>query len=473
MKNRVAAFLHSTRFKTTIWYAGSFLLFEIVIGITIYLYLKSNLYNQLDLSLSSQVRIIHDLVEESKIDLSNFAPDSIYNSPDEVIYDLIFQTIEASPRNSFIQIQHNDEVIFQSENLKGHPLTIPVFTDDNIVLTDIFDKKLSSEPIRAAISEQGRYKILVAFPVEQIIETLSHLTDIYLIIAPIFLILSFLGGAILSVRSLSRIDTIIEKTDEITTQNLGEILQGGDSNDEYGRLVKTMNKMINRIKTSIEYMNQFSISASHELKTPLTILRGEIELALKYNKTPEEYSEILQSNFEETLRMINIVEKLFFISKFDNAIIKLNKIDVSVNEFLGNLVSQLNYLGKEKNVSLETNFDKDVIVQLDVNLFKQAITNLVDNAIKYGENSKPVIVQTKKLENDKVEISVINRGEGISKENLSKIFERFYREESSRNRDTGGSGLGLSVVKSIIDWHGGEILVDSVPGKKTTFSIII
>ena len=473
MKNKIAVFFHSTRFKTTLWYATSFLIFEIVIGITIYFYLRSNLYKQLDLSLSNQVNIIHDILKESKIDFTNFAPDSEYSSPYEAIYDLIFETIASSPRNSFIQVQLNDEVIFQSGNLEGHLILSTDDYRDRVRITDINDKKLSVEPIRAAILKQGKYKIIVAFPVVQILQTLSHLTDVYLIIAPIFLILSFLGGAVLSVKSLSRIDTIIEKTKEITSQNLGEILEGGEPNDEYGRLVNTMNKMIQRIKTSFEYVTQFSISASHELKTPLTILRGETELALKYNKTPAEYREILQSNYEETLRMINIVDKLFFISKFDNAIIKVNKTEVSLNEFLENLICQLEYLGKEKKVHLETRFDKDTMVKLDANLFKQVITNLVDNAIKYGEYGKPVLIETELLEDDKVRISVVNRGEGIAKENLPRIFDRFYREESSRNRDTGGSGLGLSVVKSIVDWHGGKILVDSVPGKKTTFSIII
>ena len=154
-------------------------------------------------------------------------------------------------------------------------------------------------------------------------------------------------------------------------------------------------------------------------------------------------------------------------------IIKVNKSEVSINQVLKNLVDQLKYLGREKTICLETHFDKDATVNLDVNLFKQAITNLVDNAIKYGEEGKPVLIETKLLADNKVKISIINKGEGIRKENLPKIFERFYREESSRNRDTGGSGLGLSVVKSIVDWHKGEILVDSVPGKRTTFSIII
>ena len=473
MKNKIAVFFHSTRFKTTLWYATSFLIFEIVIGITIYFYLKSNLYRQLDLSLSNQVNIIHDLLKESNIDFTNFSPDSVYSSPYETIYDLIFETIASSPRNSFIQVQFKDVVIFQSENLKGHLISAPVVRSKEVRLTDVYDKTLSIQPIRAAILKQGNYKIIVAFPIVQILQTLSHLTDVYLIIAPVFLIFSFLGGAVLSVKSLSRIDSIIEKTNEITTQNLGEILEGGEPNDEYGRLVNTMNKMIHRIKTSIEYMTQFSISASHELKTPLTILRGETELALKYNKTPAEYKEILQSNYEETLRMINIVDKLFFISKFDNAIIKINKTEISLNGFLENLICQLKYLGKDKKIHLETRFDKDTIVNLDANLFKQVITNLVDNAIKYGERGKPVLIETKLLADDKIRISITNKGEGIQRENLPRIFERFYREESSRNRDTGGSGLGLSVVKSIVDWHNGKILVDSVPGKKTTFSIII
>ena len=143
--------------------------------------------------------------------------------------------------------------------------------------------------------------------------------------------ISVIGGAFISIKSLSRIDSIINRTKYITARNLDEKISGDEFEDEYGRLAKTMNEMITRIKKSIDYMNQFSISAAHELKTPLTILRGEIELALRSKITPDQYREVLQSNLDETLRLINIVDKLFFVSKTDHSLIKINKEKTELN----------------------------------------------------------------------------------------------------------------------------------------------
>jgi signal transduction histidine kinase len=234
-----------------------------------------------------------------------------------------------------------------------------------------------------------------------------------------------------------------------------------------------MNEMIQRIKASIQYMNQFSISASHELKTPLTILRGEIELALRSTKTPQEYKSVLQSNFEETLRLINIVDKLLFISKFDHSIIKLNKKKIDLDSFLQETINPLRYLAKEKNMKIVFQSKVDTYIYIDTELMKLAISNLVDNAIKYGESNTEISVESEEDDNREVRITVINYGEGIPPELNTKIFNRFYRIESSRNRGTGGVGLGLSVVKSILDLHNARIEINSVQGGTTKFTIVL
>ncbi len=466
------SYIKTTRFKTTLWYSLLFLTLEVVMGLTVYFYLTESMFNHLDNSLSRETESIYSFVKDAKVNISNFHPDSVYTSPEDYVYDLIFEAVVLNPRNNYIQVKLSNKSIFKTDNLGNHNLDFPNLDTNRTVYT-FKDTSLSDDRIRAAYLAKDQYKIIVAYPLRQINEILNSLTNIFILIAPIFLILSVLGGAVISAKSLSRIDSIIKETKEITTQNLDEKIEGEEFTDEYGRLVRTMNEMIQRIKASIQYMNQFSISASHELKTPLTILRGEIELALRSDKTPGEYKSILQSNYEETLRLINIVDKLLFVSKFDHSIIKLNKKKIELDSFLKETINPLRYLAKEKDMKIVLKPKADTYVHIDPELMKLAISNLVDNAIKYGEPNTEISVESEEGNKNEVRISVINYGEGIPSELKKKIFNRFYRVESSRNRGTGGVGLGLSVVKSIADLHNGKIEVDSTPGGTTKFTILL
>lgn len=464
--------IKSTRFKTTLWYSGLFLLLEVTIGLTVYLYLKQSLETDLNHSLSKQADMIYNFVEESKVDLSSFEPDSVYSSPDELVYDLIFEAVALNPRNSYVQVELNDKMLFKTQNLVDQNIPFPNISQDKIVIRDIQNNNLSDYPIRVAYLKKNNYEITVAYPSHLIDDTLGSLTEIYIIIAPLFFILSILGGSFISAGALSRMDKITKKTDEITTKNLNEKIPGEEFNDEYGRLALTMNRMIKRIKTSLDYMNQFSIAASHELKTPLTILRGEIEVTLRHPKVSEQYREILKSNYEEVLRLINIVDRLFLISRFDNDRVSVNKKRVNLYSYLEKTLGALEYLSSEKNNPLELEIEDNIEVELDPDLMLQVFTNLIDNAIKYGYEDEPIKVKACR-QNNKIKIAVINRGEGIPSEDTSRIFDRFYRVESSRSRKTGGTGLGLSIVNSIIKLHNGEIHVISEPGKETEFYFLL
>ncbi|HEX2867575.1 MAG TPA: ATP-binding protein [Ignavibacteriales bacterium] len=471
--SKAALYVKTTRFKTTLWYSLLFLLLEALIGAAIYIYTHHSLNEQLDVALTRQAEAIYNFVSDSKIDLNDFQPDSLYASPEDLVYDLIFEAVTLNPRNTYVQVELRNNIIFKTENLMGHKLDFPDIKLDKVNILAFKDEKLSPYTIRGAYLAKGRYKIIVAFPADLIHEALDSLKNTYVIIAPIFLIISIIGGFLISARSLSRIDRVIRRLDEITAQNLNARIEGEEFEDEYGRLVRRLNEMIHRIKTSIDYMNQFSISASHELKTPLTILRGEIEVALRSPKTPDQYREILESNYEETLRLINIVEKLFFISKIDHSLVKIHKERVNLKEFLEDILSNMNFLSKENEIELIYNIPSGTTVLIDPEWMRQALFNLIDNAIKFGYDNSPVIISVTALEERRTVISVINRGQGIPEELIPKIFDRFFRAESSRNRSLGGAGLGLSVVKSIVNWHNGEITVKSQPGKETEFSIIL
>ncbi len=473
MIDRAKLFLKSTRFKTAIWYSLIFLILEIVIGFVIFLYLRNSLYEQLDLSLSKQCELIYHFVNEKSIDLYEFRPDSIYSSPDELVYDLAFEAVALNPNNTFIQVRFKDKIIFTTENLKGSHTNLSDTSSQSRLVKTFSDKKLSPHDMRAAVLNENGYQIITAFPVVLINDALKSLTDLYIIIAPIFFFISVIGGVFISIKSLSRIDSIIERTKYITARNLDEKISGDEFKDEYGRLAKTMNEMITRIKTSIDYMNQFSISAAHELKTPLTILRGEIELALRSKITPDEYREVLQSNLDETLRLINIVEKLFFISKTDHSLIKITKVKTELSEFISSTIESMKKVAENKNIKLTLFSEEKIYAEIDAGLINQMIYNLIENAVKFSDVDQTVNIRVGHFNSSKAFISISNKGEYIPPELYNKIFDRFFRLDSSRNRSTGGVGLGLSVVKSIIDMHEGEIEVSSTIDGITTFTIKI
>ena len=410
------------------------------------------------------------IVSEKHVNFDEFMPDSLYAAPEDLVWDVIFDEVAFDRRNNFIQINYNQKIIFKSASLYEHKLSFPEKTGEYNIF-DFQDSTLSPKSIRAVQLNHNNYRVTVAFPREHISETLSSVAESYKILAPLFLIISIIGGALISQKSLSRIDAIIKKTEEITAQNLNEQIEGGEFNDEYGRLVIKMNEMIQRIKVSIDYMNQFSISAAHELKTPLTILRGETELALKSKKTPEQYIEVLKSSYEETLRLVKIVDNLFFISKTDHNLVSLKKTEVNLDDFLDRLAQNFRILGEERDINLIVESKTNCYVLIDNELMIQAFSNLIDNAIKYGNENQPVIIRSEIQEDNKVRVTIINKGDGIPQESMPRLFDRFYRVESSRNRKTGGVGLGLSVVKAICGWHNAEIGVESVLGKETKFSI--
>ena len=465
-------FFSSTRFKTTIWYSSIFLILEIALGLLIYFYLYNTLLDNLDTGLKSQANAIMRVVSEKHINIEHFVPDSTYSAPEDLVWDLIYNEVAFNLRNNFIQIQYKKKVIFKSANLGDYTFSFPD-KKAKFSLFSFTDSSLSKKPIRCVQVINKRYKIIEAFPIQHISQTLNSLVHIFIILAPIFFLISILGGALISAKSLSRIDAIIKKTEEITAQNLDEKIGGEEYSDEYGRLVKKMNEMIERIKTSVDYMNQFSISAAHELKTPLTILRGEVEVALKSPKTKEAYLEVLKSNYEEIIRLSKIIDNLFFISKIDHSLLEIKKEKTNLDEFLKTVVNSLKILGSEKNIELILKSNSHAQVEVDKSLMTQALFNLIENAIKYGEENESVIISAENLNSGQVKIKVSNTGEGIPADSIEQIFDRFYRVETSRNRNTGGAGLGLSVVKAIINWHEAEISAHSEQNKVTEFSITL
>jgi signal transduction histidine kinase len=246
--------------------------------------------------------------------------------------------------------------------------------------------------------------------------------------------------------------------------------------------------MISRLDRSFRQVKQFSTDASHELKTPLTILKGEVEVALRKERGPREYEEILKSNLEEINRMSQIVEDLLLLSRADSGQIRLNREDIDLNEILSEVIAHLNVLAKSKNLCIETsNHREEVHIYGDPLRIRELFLNLIENGIKYTEDGGSIHVlltrdgllkeekQTAHIQGAKlpefVQIIISDTGIGIAKEDQEKIFDRFFRVDKARSREQGGSGLGLSICKWIVEAHQGEIRVESELGKGSSFIV--
>ena len=280
------------------------------------------------------------------------------------------------------------------------------------------------------------------------------------------------GGWFLAGRALRPVDLITQSARKITAENLSQRLEVVNPDDEIGKLAVTFNATLERLENAFNREKQFSTDVSHELRTPLTILQGGTEVGLKWAKEPEEFREILQSNLEEIAKMTEIIEYLLEQSRAEEENFCMSGEEVELRELLLDLNQQLKCLAQDKDLTLHIDCECPAKVRGDALRLRQMFLNVLDNAIKYTPSGGAVRVQ---LDADTTQawVTIVDTGAGIPAEHLPFIFDRFYRVDKARNREHGGSGLGLALVKSIAKAHGGRVEVLSEVGKGSVFTIYL
>ncbi len=288
---------------------------------------------------------------------------------------------------------------------------------------------------------------------------------------PIAVCVAVAGGFVLVRRSLAPVARMAATAEAITQHNLGERLPEVDSGDELERLAVSLNLMISRLEAAIDGSKQFVADASHELRTPLTVMRGELESLAQDGQLPGEAREALGSVLEEVLRLAEIVEGLFALSRLDAGEAHAPWQRFDLGELAATTAGQMSLLAEDKHVSVACESHPGVIVEGDRARLKQVIVNLLDNAIKYTPGGGHVSLSVKR-EGGCAILEVADDGIGIPAEALPHVFKRFYRVDGSRTRAQGGAGLGLSIVESICTAHAARVEVSSVPGNGSTFRML-
>ncbi|MGZ3605827.1 MAG: histidine kinase dimerization/phospho-acceptor domain-containing protein, partial [Thermodesulfobacteriota bacterium] len=436
--------LRSLRFKLTLWYV-------LILGVLLtsfsgflYFTLSKSLYRDVDNKLKSLAELI---ASESSSPLSKFS------------FGTIDQALEASmnlkPIGKFIQVlDESGNIGRKSDNLRNVQLPISLNALKNASKgSNTFEtnRTIENTPLRIMtfpVVENGHVTkiVQIASSLEGVEDALNKLFLILIISVPSTLILASLGGQFLAHKALKPVDDITQTARMITSKNLNQRINPPKVKDEISRLIETFNEMISRLDQSFQQMKQFSSDASHELKTPLTILKGEVEVMLRRERTSHEYQQTLKSNLEEINRMSQIVEDLLTLSKADTGEIGLNKEDINLTEILNEVVAQMNRLASSKKLDLSSsNHDEDIHLFGDALRLRELFINLIENGIKYTEEGGSIRIFLQKvssarnqsgwLEREKdelVKIIVSDTGIGIAQEDQERIFDRFFRVDKAR-----------------------------------------
>lgn len=282
------------------------------------------------------------------------------------------------------------------------------------------------------------------------------------------------GSWWLAGRSVRPVREITNQAEEIGAETLGRRISAYADNDEYERLVHVLNTMLTRIDTAFEAQRRFTADASHELRSPLTALRGELELARRRRRSPEEYERVIDSSLEEVARLTRVSEDLLTLARSDAGVLRARTHRVDLLDCVRRVTDRLHTVSEHRDVKLDVSGtdNEDLTAALDEDLVSRLIWNLVANAVKFAPPGGHVTVDVKRIE-EAVALRVADSGPGIPVDTLPRIFDRFYRADEARTAtaDSPGTGLGLAIAKAIADLHGASIMVRNRAGGGAEFEV--
>lgn len=450
--------------RLTLWYLAFFALAQLAFGAGMWLILRNNLYDLVD-----------DGLEEQVDDLKSFLLSQPRDRSIAKLQEEVNEIYAIEHPGKYLEIRaENGELIYRSVFLEAHQFVL--LPPDQVKQQRVLhSRKIEGRHFRflfQTLAVNGHlFRVEMGSPADDAVETL-HLFRAYLLMfAPMLLLAAAAGGYWLSRRALSPVDALARTAREISGTNLNSRLQKLDTGDELQRLSDTLNEMLDRIESAFRRITEFTADASHELRTPVSLIRTEAELALRRNRGEAEYKESLQHILLEAERTTFLIEQLLSLARADSGRESLRLQPVDLCETLRSVIDGWQQVARIRDLQFSASFDVSPYYVLgDETLLRRLADILLDNAFKY--TSAPGAVELSLTQKgDHVAITVKDSGLGIAEEEQAKIFERFYRVDKARTRVQGGAGLGLAIAQWIVAQHSGSIAVESRPGNGSTFRV--
>ncbi len=449
--------------RLTLWYVVIFALAQLIFGGGMWFILRHRLYD-----------IVDDNLEDQVDDLKKFMEAQKTNASITKLQEEAAEAYGLEHSGNFLQIYlGNGQWLYRSPFLQANRLAT---LEPGTVGKPFFeDRRLGGRPFRFIVERleaNGHvYTVETGSLTDDVVETLSTFRSYLLMFAPLVLLLAASGGYWLSRRALSPMDALVRTARAIGGANLSGRLEKLNTGDELQRLSDTLNEMLDRIETAFLRITQFTADASHELRTPISLVRTEAELALRRSRGEAEYREALRHILLEAERTTSLIEQLLSLARADSGRETLNLQPVDLPEILREVIEGWRQVATVRNLQFSASIEEGELSVLGDEAALRRVTDiLLDNAFKYTPSPGTVNLSLEQ-KGDNAVIAVRDSGVGIAEAEQDKIFERFYRVDKARSRDLGGAGLGLAIARWIVSQHRGSVVVESSTGKGSTFRI--
>jgi len=449
--------------RLTLWYLVLFAAAQLVFGTGMWFFAQRSLYRITDDALQAQIDDLTNFLEAQKKDAT------VAKLQEEVAEAYL---IEHS--GDYLQIYDDDDDswIFRADFLQQH--TLEPAANDLLTQPRYRNEQLgrSLRFVTQKIQANGRvFKVQTGLPIDQVNQTLVLFRSYLLMFAPPLLLAAACGGFWLSRKALSPVDAITRTARTINGANLSDRLEKLTTGDELQRLSDTLNEMLGRIEHAFIRVTQFTGDASHELRTPISLIRTEAEIALRRSRDDAEYREALCHILLEAERTSVLVDELLSLARADSGRETLRIASVDLSTIVREVSEQWRELMAARNLTFTCEVtDEEVAVLGDRNALQRLLSVLLDNAAKYTPAPGTVGLRLE-LRGELAAIRVRDSGIGIALEDQPKIFDRFYRADKARGRNLEGAGIGLAIAHWIAQQHKGSIAVKSLLGKGSTFMV--
>ncbi len=403
---------------------------------------KPGSYPQVPLE-ANAIRLDSFISELSQKDLTV----KLYNTKEEMIFETRGITLPFTGKD-------NVKISVQSfDGYAGFVQVLPVYSDTEDELVGYV---------------QGFYELTSYYDIRR------DLFRLLLVFEIIGLVVSLLLGFLLSTYFTKPMKKIVKTLDSVKGDPLtNERVTTLKGEDEFSDLAESFNDMLDKMQLFVEQQKEFVEDVSHELRTPVAVIEGHLNLLNRWGKDdPEVLEESLQASLQEITRMKKLVQEMLDLSRAEQVEFQHRNESCNAKEVLNQNVNNFRMLHPEFYFILDDDLPDTLQVKMYRNHFEQVLIILMDNAVKYSRDRKEVSISASHVLN-RLDIIIQDFGEGISEENQKKIFNRFYRVDKARARNTGGNGLGLSIAQQLVESYNGRISVKSVEGQGSSFRVVL
>jgi heavy metal sensor kinase len=453
----------SIRWRLTLWYGLVLAIVLAIFGTAVYVTRRHELFQRADVALAGELDEICDDIQAAK-DGPKLSRQLERRFARHEGYEFQVSRVGGAP-------------FFRSERVKPGRFSVPAVPTslrhldfesvtlgtNNVKLDSLGHLRLMG---RLVPGPDGPLVVQAATSLASIDQELTELLTVLLFAGPLALVCALGGGYVLARHALRPVDRMVQTADQISATRLDRRIEVTNTDDELGRLARTLNGMIARLERSFEEIRRFTADAAHELRTPLAVLRNEAEVALRLPREPEQYRAVLEDQLEELERLSRLADRLLFLCREDAGLVPIARQPVDLRDVVEDVAEHMRVVATERGVKLPAEEVAPCAVDGDEELLRRLLFNLVDNAIKFTPSGGTVRIETTQGDAE-AQIVVTDSGIGIPPEHLRHVFQRFYRVDSACGPDRDGSGLGLAIARSIAEAHGGFVALESTVGVGT------